>query len=530
MSAPNESRRVLGRLRLSRATDESTSIDRQRETIQRWADSMGHTIVGWAEDVDVSGSVDPFETPQLGPWLNERLGEWDILAAWKLDRLGRNAIQLNKLFGWCGEHEKTLVSCSESIDLGSWAGRMLAGVIAGLAEGELEAIRERTLGSRRKLREQARWPGGKPPYGYVTVQREAGGGWTLEIDPLAHAVLRQIVDAVIDGKPTTRIVRELNDDGYLTPAQYHESVKCGRPMIRFPDGVVPDDAKDPATGTRKPKWAAASLKLMLTNKSLLGYVHHKGEVVRDDEGLPVQLAEPLVTLDEWEMVQAILERKSKSQKGIRRTIASPLSGIAICYECRQPLHHSRHTAGGREYRYYRCENRHTTQIPADMLEETAEEYFLEQLGDVEIRERVWVSGDSREADLRRELSTLDELGKAFDRVSSAAAKQRIQGQIDAVDARIVELESMPATEARWEYRAVGGTYRAAWESSDTDERRELLRRSGIRIAAKIDTGGERRTQLNAGTHYFHIWVPEEIAKFIHTTEEPPTHLRLPGED
>jgi site-specific DNA recombinase len=94
--------RVLGRLRLSRSTEESTSIERQREIIQQWADTNKHTVIGWAE---------------LGEWLNRRAPEWDILCAWKLDRLGRNAIQLNRLFGWCGEHDKTVVSCSESIDL-----------------------------------------------------------------------------------------------------------------------------------------------------------------------------------------------------------------------------------------------------------------------------------------------------------------------------------------------------------------------------------------------------------------------------
>ena len=60
---------------------------------------------GWASDIDVSGAVDPFETRQLGQWLGHRAPEWDILCAWKLDRLGRNAIQLNRLFGWCGEHD-----------------------------------------------------------------------------------------------------------------------------------------------------------------------------------------------------------------------------------------------------------------------------------------------------------------------------------------------------------------------------------------------------------------------------------------
>ena len=93
-----------------RSTVESTSIERQREIIQQWCDANSHAVVGWASDVDVSGSVDPFETPDLGKWLGQRASEFDIVACWKLDRLGRNAIQLNKLFGWCKEHDKTVVS------------------------------------------------------------------------------------------------------------------------------------------------------------------------------------------------------------------------------------------------------------------------------------------------------------------------------------------------------------------------------------------------------------------------------------
>ena len=46
---------VLGRIRLSRATDESTSPERQREVMDSWAKSNDHEVVGWAEDLDVSG-------------------------------------------------------------------------------------------------------------------------------------------------------------------------------------------------------------------------------------------------------------------------------------------------------------------------------------------------------------------------------------------------------------------------------------------------------------------------------------------
>ncbi|KLN68742.1 hypothetical protein ABM90_26970 [Rhodococcus erythropolis] len=43
-------------------------------------------MIGWAEDADVSGAVDPFDTPQLGRWLNQRIEEYDVIAAWKFDR------------------------------------------------------------------------------------------------------------------------------------------------------------------------------------------------------------------------------------------------------------------------------------------------------------------------------------------------------------------------------------------------------------------------------------------------------------
>ena len=54
--------RVLGRVRLSRFDTGSTSVERQRELVEQWAAANDHTIVGWAEDIDLSGSVDPFDS------------------------------------------------------------------------------------------------------------------------------------------------------------------------------------------------------------------------------------------------------------------------------------------------------------------------------------------------------------------------------------------------------------------------------------------------------------------------------------
>ncbi|MBB5155558.1 hypothetical protein [Saccharopolyspora phatthalungensis] len=60
--------RVLGRIRLSRfqgLEDVTTSPERQRLAIEKWADVNGHEIVGWAEDLDLGRSVDPLTAPEL---------------------------------------------------------------------------------------------------------------------------------------------------------------------------------------------------------------------------------------------------------------------------------------------------------------------------------------------------------------------------------------------------------------------------------------------------------------------------------
>jgi hypothetical protein len=256
---------------------------------------------------------------------------------------------------------------------------------------------------------------------------------------------------------------------------------------------------------------------MLRSKALRGYAHHNGETVRDAEGMPVQLAEPLVTSDEWQLIQAALDKTQEARRDARFTVASPLAGLVVCYECGGSLHHDRNTVKRDRheyvYRYYRCVNRITCRsamIPAGDLEELAEATFLDEFGDLGVRERVWLPGDSHEAELREAVAGYEELLKTAGRAVSATAKQRLQAQLDALDARIAGLESAPAREARWEYRETGQKYRAVWESSGTDGRRELLQRSGITIAASI-TGVDRRSKYQGGTWRLEIRAVPDVS-------------------
>src|SRR4051794_30226565 len=105
MSLGKHPLRVLGVIRLSNDSDETTSPERQRALISNWAQASGHVMAGWSEDLDVSGATRPFARPDLGPWLAapER---FDALAAWKLDRLTRRAAHFVELREWAEEHGK----------------------------------------------------------------------------------------------------------------------------------------------------------------------------------------------------------------------------------------------------------------------------------------------------------------------------------------------------------------------------------------------------------------------------------------
>ena len=86
--------RLLPCIRLSVLDDQSTSPERQSEKIETFARLSDHELVPINEadyDLDVSGSISPFERPGLGPWLQEdRLNMWDAIIVAKLDRLTRS--------------------------------------------------------------------------------------------------------------------------------------------------------------------------------------------------------------------------------------------------------------------------------------------------------------------------------------------------------------------------------------------------------------------------------------------------------
>ncbi|HTQ19751.1 recombinase family protein [Mycobacterium sp.] len=76
----------------------------------------------------------------------------DAIVVVGIDRLGRNAAEVMTTIRELGEHNIVLRSLREGIDSSNATGRMVAGVLASLAELELELGRERRMAAREARR------------------------------------------------------------------------------------------------------------------------------------------------------------------------------------------------------------------------------------------------------------------------------------------------------------------------------------------------------------------------------------------
>ena len=441
--------RVLARIRLSRLTDESTSEDRQRAMIIKWAEREGHTIVGWAIDMDVSGAVSPFKAPELSEWLSYRAHEWDMIVAWKLDRIGRTLFNLNDLFRWVLDNNKTIYCIEDNIDLSSLTGRLIAMVIAVIAEGELEAIKSRTRASQAELRRLGRWHGGHCPYGY-SPEKLDGGGYRLRINPDQQAIVSEMLQLVRDGESTYMVAKKFNDRGVPSP--------------------------------RGKQWTSQQIVKMARSRYVVGQDIHNGEVVLDNDGLPLQVAEPLVPITLWREVNTILNSRAKTRQ--RPNARGLLLNIAVCDQCDSNLYLAVQRAGNREYRYWRCSGRYSYNngcgqlgANADVLEEHVHNVMRQNTAPR--MEEVLIPGDDRSDELEQ---VTESIGRLVKLIETGVSAPEMDESLARLVARRAELEASPISHARRELRPVHPpeTYGEAWQRMTDADRRGLLLSHGVR--------------------------------------------------
>ncbi|MER0240163.1 recombinase family protein [Fulvimarina sp. MAC8] len=155
----------------------------------------------------VSGSHTTME--RLGfARLIDRLEKGDILVVTKLDRLGRNAMDVRRTVDHLAENG-IRVHCLElgGVDLTSAAGRMTMGVINAVAEFERDLLIERTHAGLKRVREEGKAIG-RPPLLSDGKKREVlqklDGGMSIARLAREYEVSRITTARIRDAVPSSR--------------------------------------------------------------------------------------------------------------------------------------------------------------------------------------------------------------------------------------------------------------------------------------------------------------------------------------
>lgn len=154
--------RVALYLRVS--TREQTT-DNQRRELEAWAAARGYTLDPRHifEDAGISGAKGRDKRPGYDKALKAAVRkEFDVLAAWSIDRLGRSLRHLVNGLGDLQASGCDLYLHKQAIDTTTPTGRAMLGMISVFAEFEREIIRERVITGIDRVKATGKTRTGKP--------------------------------------------------------------------------------------------------------------------------------------------------------------------------------------------------------------------------------------------------------------------------------------------------------------------------------------------------------------------------------
>lgn len=470
--------RALIVVRLSRVTDATTSPERQREICEELCRQRGYDVVGIAQDLDVSGAVDPFDRkkrPNLARWLaGEHTDEagnpalFDVIVAYRVDRLTRSIRHLRKLVDWAEDNDKLVVSATEPhFDMTSPFAAVLIALIGTVAEMELAAISERNASSKQRDIRLGKYRGGTPPWGY-RPERDGDGVWRLVHDVEHVKVIHEVVRRVLAGDPLNRVA--------------HDLTRRGIPTVK--DRIAQLQGK-PMKGTA---WNVTPLKRSLLSEAMLGYAVSGGKPIRSEDGSPVVRSEPILDRKDFDALRVELSSRSKRGDPTKRS-TSLLLRVIYCGICGEPAY--RFNGGSHsQYPRYRCRSMSKTTrcgnrtVRLDEADSAVESVILRMLGESERLERQWDSGSDNSA----ELAELDaELVDVTSLIGTPAYRigtpQRaaLDARIESLATRQAELSAEAVTPAGWTWQPTGELFSDWWERQDVTARNVWLRSMGIRL-------------------------------------------------
>jgi len=451
---------VYLRLSVLREDDPTLSPATQEKAARAYCDQQGWPVVEVVSDLDESGSAKGRRLDR--PGLRKAItaienGEADVLVASRLDRIARNVSD-----GLALSDSIKVATPQLGLLGGSAAGDFTRTLMLALAEMESTQISERVSAGVATARASGRWTSARVPYGYTTRKGDDGGTY-LTPDPDERAIVREMADCFNAGDSINSIVTWLNE-------------------------TVPTKMGG--------KWRWQTVHNILTSPlTLRGWSEHRGNLVRDNDGQPLQITEPLLTdkqatrIEEWQRTKRTKPRKPG------RPSSHWCASMARCRSCGNRMHIHRHISGRERAKVTdlmcsapagACPRRRTIRLRR--YETEVEAAILDHLGELD-----WIKFET--------IDTASDAAEQRARADAVVADLARRMTLPGADVMALATELAAAKEAAETAEAgsvfitpvaMGDTIVDAWPTMSETDKAELL----AAHAERITVGSDPRVEVD----------------------------------
>ena len=254
--------------------EDGYSLAAQKNRLKAFSFSQDWKIV--QHYVDEGKSAKDMERPNLQKMLNGvREGLFDIVLVYKLDRLTRSVIDLDRMLTEFNKHDVMFKSATEIYDTTTATGRLFIRLVASMAQWERENLGERVSFGMNQKAKEGKWVINKQPFGY-----DKDGDY-LMVNQHEAIVVKRIFDLYLTGKyGVGKIAQILNAENIYTKSGFG--------------------------------WNYTTIHYVLTNPLYIGTMRYNYRVNKDQYFEIEGAVPPIIEKEKFERVQVILSERSHS--------------------------------------------------------------------------------------------------------------------------------------------------------------------------------------------------------------------------
>jgi len=327
------------------------SIESQRQELQRYAEREHLQIVAVKEEARSAKS--PGRSVFNDMLKRIERGEADGILAWHPDRLARNALDGGQIIHLLDTGKLTALRFPTYTFENTSQGKFMLAIMFGQSKYYVDSLSENVRRGNRTKRELG-WLPNLAPIGYLNARSEAGEKIIIS-DPARFPILRKLWDLFLSGGYTVPQILAIatNEMGLRTLKRRRIG---GNPM------------------------SASGIYRMFINP------FYAGQLVYADQWYPGK-HKPMVTLAEFDQVQALLDRPGRA-RAKRHEFA--YTGLIRCGACgARVTAEEKVNRYGSRYVYYHCTHKRRSTVCAEKCVEEAqlEEQFLAFLETINTNEK-----------------------------------------------------------------------------------------------------------------------------------------------